>query len=317
MAGSNNGAQQITFKYQQEGTAEGFNKLIHGVIPTGVINGGNLSKVSDTQVEISPLDMVIADGDNPTNVTVHVRTTETANVVVSINEPFILATYNWVNLADNYVTFESCSYGDLASKKNSIILGKCEFVGNTLSTIFDESYKRWSSIYYNNEFFTTNSKYPDFHVTPFESGNAIGFYVGLGNGVVEGKEIQIAGSSEQVILTTSDDSSNLYFNSSLQYYRCDIAVLRYDNNSPSKHRIDYIMGEDKETLNGVPVPPIFPSNGITLAKFIYTTDSDGANLLKIKGSNIKNIYNNNYYSPSSTVGQVVGKNTVGAHTLYL
>ena len=38
MASTDNGKQVITFRYQQEGTAEGFNKLLNGVIPTGVIS---------------------------------------------------------------------------------------------------------------------------------------------------------------------------------------------------------------------------------------------------------------------------------------
>ena len=59
MASTNVGDQVITFKYQQEGTAEGFNKLLNNVIPTGIISGGNVIKQdSGSTVIISPMEMI-------------------------------------------------------------------------------------------------------------------------------------------------------------------------------------------------------------------------------------------------------------------
>ena len=112
---SDNGKQIITFRYQQEGTAVSFNKLFHGVIPRGIISGGLLVKEDNSTVAISPLQMVI--GDN--NVTIHVQTQEDAHVGVNSSKPFIIATFNWAELTDNYVKFESSSFNDLPKKSVS------------------------------------------------------------------------------------------------------------------------------------------------------------------------------------------------------
>ena len=167
MASTDNGKQVITFKYQQEGTAEGFNKLLNGVIPSGVISGGELTKVNDSTVNISKMQLMIGDG----NVIVHVETTETATVTVSSSLPYVIATFNWANLTNNFVTFESSALNTLPSTRNAIILGKCEFVGDVMSETFDYTRKTWSSTHYNNDFLFNNSyqtKSPSFNVTPLE-----------------------------------------------------------------------------------------------------------------------------------------------------
>jgi hypothetical protein len=50
--------QTITFSYQQEGTSEGFNHLLHNVIPSGIIHGGELRLVG-SEVTVSPSEMII------------------------------------------------------------------------------------------------------------------------------------------------------------------------------------------------------------------------------------------------------------------
>ena len=141
MASTDNGKQIITFRYQQEGTAEGFNKLLSGVIPTGVISGGELLRIDDSTVEISPMQMMIGDG----NVIVHVQTTEGARVNVTLGKPYVIATFNWANLVNNYVSFEASSLVDIPSNGNAIILGKCEFSGQLMGSQFDYTRKTWSS----------------------------------------------------------------------------------------------------------------------------------------------------------------------------
>ena len=133
MASTDNGKQIITFRYQQEGTAEGFNKLLSGVIPTGVISGGELLRIDDSTVEISPMQMMIGDD----NIIVHVQTTEKATVNVALEKPYVIATFNWSNLVNNYVNFEASSLANIPSNGNAIILGKCEFTGVTMGSQFE------------------------------------------------------------------------------------------------------------------------------------------------------------------------------------
>lgn len=304
MANVDNGRQQITFKYQQEGTAEGFNKLLAGVIPTGIISGGELDKdieSPNTVVKIKPMEMLIGDG----NVVVHVKTEENATVTVSTQYPYVVATFNWANLSNNYVNFESVNYNTLTTMSNAIVFGKCEFTGTDLIS-FDYTRKSWSPSYFNNDF-QSNGFYgaiPNFLVTCREDENALGFDVGIGKAIIDGKEVEI-GSVRHITLNTTTDTSDLYFNPSISNGRIDIAVLKNDGN------IKYIMGKDE--IN--PETPIFPSYGLVLAKFeFYANVSDNY----IKGSHIKYIYNNNYIASSSTIGTLdKNGNTIDSNTLYL
>ena len=308
MASTDNGGQIITFKYQQEGTAEGFNKLLQGVIPTGIISGGDMIKVSNSQINLAPMEMMISDG----NVTIHVQTTENAVVNVDKSLPYVIAKFNWANLANNYVSFESASLSSLSSLPNVLILGKCEFSGTTLET-FDYTRKTWSSAHYNHDFLyktTYGGKSPSFWVTPLETTPDtmnLGFYVGRGRGVIDGVDVEID-NPLSISLTDSDSSNHLYFQRSIQYGRTDIVVLNFDKT------VDYIMGKDENVAEHK--APIFPSSGLVLAKFTFTSTS-GAGVQIIYGSSIENIYNNNYICGSGTVGKKVGNTTINTHTLYL
>ena len=301
MASTDNGGQIITFRYQQEGTAEGFNKLLQGVLPRGIISGGELRKENDTTVAISPLQMMIGDD----NVIVHVETTTDAIVGVSNSSPFVIAKFNWANLTNNYVSFESSAYNSLPTTHNTLILGKCEFVGANFTT-FDYTRKTWSSSYYNNAFLFDNeyrTKSPSFNVTPVESAQpSLAFNVGIGKAIIHGKEIELPETS--ITLNTSDTSSPVYFNDNVQHSRTDIAIIT-DNGT-----IEYIMGEDSLT----PMMPICPAYALPIAKFSF---GSGIGINQIKGSNITYIFNNNYLATSPTVGKIEGSHTINSHTLYL
>ena len=196
MASTDNGKQVITFKYQQEGTAEGFNKLLNGVIPTGVISGGELSRVGETNtVNIAKMQMMITDG----NVTIHVQTTELATVTLAPEKPYVVATFNWMNLVDNYVSFDAMDATTLRTMQNVIILGKGEFLGADLRGSFDYTRKTWSPYAekLNNDFLFNNTyggKSPSFNVSYIENSdsslNNIGFIVGIGKAVQAGNAIK-------------------------------------------------------------------------------------------------------------------------------
>ena len=303
MASTDNGKQVITFRYQQEGTAEGFNKLLNGVIPSGIISGGDLIRVDNSTVNISPMELMIGDG----NVIVHVQTTENAIVNVSAAKQYVVATFNWANLVNNYVTFESASLEDIPSSRNAIILGKCEFSGDEMGINFDYTRRTWSSSYLNNDFLFNNSyntKSPSFNVTSLSNDLEIGFNVGAGSAVIRGKRVTI---SSDFKVTLSNDSSHVnsydYINTSVSYGRIDIAVLMNDGS------VRYLMGEDSAT----PVAPEYPTYGLTLATFTYTAGV----IAKILGHQIARVYNNNYLGFSPSVGEKKGNGVVNSHTLYI
>ena len=303
MASTDNGKQIITFRYQQEGTAEGFNKLLNGVIPTGVISGGDLIRVDNSTVQINPMQMMIGDD----NVIVHVQTTENATVNVSPAKSYIVATFNWANLVNNYVTFESASLEDIPSSRNTIILGKCEFSGDEMGISFDYTRKTWSSAYLNNAFLFNNSyntKSPSFNVTSLSNSLEIGFNVGVGSAVIRGKRVTIS-SDFKVML--SNDSTHVnsydYINTFVAHGRIDIAVLMNDGS------VRYLMGEDSTT----PVAPEYPTYGLTLATFTYSAGI----ITNILGHQITRVYNNNYLGFSPSVGEKKGNEIINNHTLYI
>lgn len=310
MGNTNIGNQIITFRYQQEGTAQGFNKLLQGVTPTGIISGGELSKVvnENNQVEITPMQMMISDG----NVIVHVQTQENITLPVQSANPYIVAEFNWAQLVDNYVTFKCVNFSSLASK-NLIILGKCEFNSNsqTLSGKFDLTRRTWSSTYLNNDFLfsyaNNQPSLPSFRVSSIEPiGSTIGFTINRGEAVINGKRAYL---NDSTICTLNDDtSSNKYINRTVNNGRIDILVLL--SAEGNTYEVKYIMGED----NANPVPPIYPPQGLVLAEITYPS----GNITYINGSSIRNVYNNNYYSASpSMVGIQRGGTNTNLHTLYI
>lgn len=313
MASTDNGKQTITFRYQQEGTAEGFNKLLHKVLPTGIISGGQLIASSNSQVEIAPLEMVISDGSN---VTIHVSTSTNATVTVSYQLPYIIARYNWQPLHDNFVDFEAVAWNTLINTPNIIILGKCEFDGNTLEG-FDLTRRTWSSSYYENDFlFETRyqAKSPSFWVTPHETpqNQVYEFDIGLGNGIINGTYVEFT-QTQQCTLDTSDNTSPLFFkpdNLNGAYPRNDLLVLKSDKT------FEYIMGDS----NRLDYKPECPSYALPLA---YVTLNAGKSYSLILGSQITNIYNNSYISGGAVVGKTiygtggVPDTTTYEHTLFL
>lgn len=316
MASTDNGGQTITFKYQQEGTAISFNKLLHKVLPTGVISGGTLIASSNTQVEITPLEMMISDG---ANVTIHVSTSTNAVVTASYQLPYIIARYNWQSVKENYVDFEAVSYTTLQSYNNAIILGKCEYEGNILND-FDYTRKTWTASHYQNDFLYKTSflsvKTPSFNVSPHEpeqSGNYV-LDVGEGKAVINGKVIEFL-ATETVTLNTTDKTSLLYFKSSnigQTFSRHDLLVLVPDDTHEGYH-FEYIMGNNANDV------PLYPLYGLVLAEIEIPAGQAPSLIL---GSFIHNVYNNNYLTGCATVGKIVyderEQQSLGyEHTLFL
>lgn len=301
MASTNLGDQLITFRYQQEGTSKGFNELLCGVLPEGVISGGELTKANDFTVQIEKMHMLIGDGD----VVVHVQTREIISLAISSERPYIVASFNWSQSINNYVNFEAKSFNELNLMSHPIILGKGVYNGENLGTEFDYTRKTKCPFSYYTDFFY-DFGYPSFNVSPIENrGERIGFVVGKGKAIINGKMVEKI-SEEEIILQDNDENYHkINLTIETNKARIDIAVLMNDGS------IRYIMGEQASS----PKPPIYPSNGLVIAEFKYTTSITPS--VGITGNNIKNIYNNNYMSFSPTVGEMKGGTLTKQHVLYL
>lgn len=306
MASVNTGNQLITFRYQQEGTAEGFNKLLCGVLPEGVISGGLLTKSSDSTIQVDEMQLLIGDG----NIIVHVETRESFVMAVDSQKPFIVASFNWSQSVNNFVSFEAKSLSDISSMNHPIILGRAVFQGGTLSTEFDYTRKTWCpSSKYNDYYYSSyNSSLPSFNVTPIENRTSeFGFVVGKGKAIING--VLVEKNNEETIILTETDTDYHKINLSITSgkVRIDIAVLMNDGS------VRYIMGDEANA--GLAHAPNYPSNGLVIAEFKYTqsiTPSFG-----IMGNNITNIYNNNYMGFSPQVGEKKGDSVINQHTLYM
>ena len=97
----NNGSQVLTFDYRQEGTSEGFNKLLYTLIPQGIIEGGSLSNTAGgLTVDIAP--MVCYFKDTTNQVGVRLETTDNARLSVSASNPYIVGDFTWINTENNF-----------------------------------------------------------------------------------------------------------------------------------------------------------------------------------------------------------------------
>lgn len=297
----NNGSQTITFNYQQEGTSLGFNGLLNNVVANGVISGGTLVKYSSNVVKIKPLEMIISDSAK--NATIHLKTTDDAEVVVEQGKPYIVASFTWMNVTQNYVKFEAKASSDFGT--DDIILGKCEYTGGTLEDKLDYTCRMWSPIYRNNDFTMNayNSMYSSLTVTELPSTNDLGFVVNRGKAVINGREV-VVNSPISVTLVNSPSSDPYYFNGAVTNKRIDIIVM-YESGT-----VGYIMGIDEAS----PTMPQAPSNALLLAK---VTLEARVSTSRIYGHEITNFNNNNFMSFSPSVGKKVGADIVNPHTLYI
>src|SRR5574344_464572 len=124
MSTTDNGSQSLVFDFKQEGTSQGFNKLLYKILPSGILSGGTLTRVTDASVTISPMVCMVPDSSK--SVLVRLETTTNATVAVTPSAPFIVGRFSWLNIESNYMDFVSTSYSDMQS--GDIILGKCIFV---------------------------------------------------------------------------------------------------------------------------------------------------------------------------------------------
>lgn len=273
MGSTNNGKQILTFDYAQEGTAQGFNKIMHKLIPSGIISGGNLIKVTDGTVAISTFLSFFEDTNN--GLGLRLETTDTANVLVTETNNWIVGRFNWLNIEENYMDFLGVAWDNIQS--TDIIFGKCIFNALGELTSFDTSRKSWSRSYYEN----FKSKYPNFCVLPNVPENDK-VLVCKGKGYINGKKVEL----------TSESTQSISFDLNVSNSRIDLVVINENS------EIEVIKGED----SGDAKVPKCPINKLILAKVNLPS-----NPTSISGTFIENIYSVNPYTNSELVDYSITK----------
>lgn len=148
MGATNHGNQDVTYNYYEEATAEDFNKRHLSIRPRGVYEGGYLTKVTNTEITLSPFTLEIGDDSeqisskSSANATLNSGTLDSGSI--SSATPYIVFRWAFAELAGNYV--EVHAIDTLASVlDNDIVIGKCEFSGTTL-TGFDYSCRTFLNV---------------------------------------------------------------------------------------------------------------------------------------------------------------------------
>lgn len=264
---TNLGGQVFTFSFKQEGTGVTFNRILHKVLPVGILSMSNnerLEKISNSIVEIPPFRAMLQD--TSTEVAVNMYTTSNVSITVTPATPYIVGTWTWMNTEDNYMAFTVKSFDDLSP--TDIIFGKCEYNGTELEG-FDYTRRTWSKDHY--EGITSDFNFRVTSVEPSEGQVIPAGYgkikVGIGKAYIGGKEvvfnspvysqnISLSVTNEKKILVSIDSSGNIQLTESA------------DENDPAT--------------------PDFPSNMLTVG--IIDLPSNPTTLL---GSFIEYVYNNN------------------------
>lgn len=128
MGSTNYGNQTLVFDYRHPATSTSFNQIMYKLIPAGIYDGGELTKVDDSRVSVSPLKCFITDED--IEIGVRIVTEEAAVIAVDVDTPFIILRLDWLEQANNYMDILAVAEADINS--DDLIVGKVEYTSNTI-----------------------------------------------------------------------------------------------------------------------------------------------------------------------------------------
>jgi hypothetical protein len=248
MGGTNYGTQTHSFSLGEIGRAINFNNLNYKIIPLGVFEGFDVTKVDDITVAISS-GVAVIQSNNESNV-VKLKTDSSANISVDNTKDYVILRHTWSNtIGNNYTDFLSVATGDLLS--TDIILGRLEW-DTVVLTAIDETVKNYSPLQTISDRLNTLNVIAD---DPESSSVK----------VLKGGELLV---NNNIVTVADNDSVSL--------------------TSTILGRIDYIYIDTTGSLSviegsdaGVPVAPAIPNDGVVIAKV-----TRGASRTTVKGSEI-------------------------------
>jgi hypothetical protein len=133
----NKGGQVGVFDFRQEARGKGFNQAFCDVLPYGIYIGGELTRLSDYRISVSPLVCVIKS-DEKDKVATRKETTEDYEMTVSVDKPYIVLRFGWKESETNYMDILAVGWSNASTESNSdklhlfdLVLGKVIFYKNS------------------------------------------------------------------------------------------------------------------------------------------------------------------------------------------
>lgn len=250
MGTTNYGTQENVYRYLQEATSEGFNKLLYGVTKSGVYSGLTLAITGVNGLIVSPGVMYVEDSTAELGMRCKTTTEETLQMTASAS--YLVARLTWVNTENNYVDFLPVEQANIRS--TDIIFGQAVYIGGSISSI---SYAETTY----SPTIDTNEKVSWFKLMPKRTSSFKEVIIGQGYIINNNEKQEVL---EQT-LSVPDCSLGRY----------DIVGLEKDGTSV------LIQGNDLAS----PVLPSIPSNVIKVIGYIRR---DGEGLL-VSGNHIEQI----------------------------
>jgi hypothetical protein len=143
MSSINNGNQILTYDYRQLIKSQEFNMLNYKLHTKGIYEGALLTKVTDSEIKVSPF--VCLYEDETSSVSVKIQTLSDASVSVSASNVWVIGRFIWLNTEDNYMDIIAVAKEDV--QETDMVFGRLQYDGSTLTTNFDYSQTSYNSKY--------------------------------------------------------------------------------------------------------------------------------------------------------------------------
>jgi hypothetical protein len=149
MGSTNHGTQTITWQYFMDAKAFDFNQKDVNVLPRGIYKGGHLTRVTDSEIKLLPLTVVLGDADVQVSIKTEVFALLNAGTLdsgtISVATPYIVLRWAFVESVSNYMEVHAVALGDI--QVNDIVVGKCVISGGgVLNPVFDYSNRTFLNV---------------------------------------------------------------------------------------------------------------------------------------------------------------------------
>jgi len=149
MGSTNHGNQTVTYSYFESATSQNFNKRHIDIQPRGIYKGGYLTKVSNTEVTLSPFTLEIGDSDiqigSKSSANAALNSTTLDSGSISPATPYLVFRWAYTASQSNYVEVHAIASVS-AAQANDIIIGKCVFTGAILTDEFSYTDRTFLSV---------------------------------------------------------------------------------------------------------------------------------------------------------------------------
>jgi len=229
MSSINNGGQSLYFSYLEPATGKGFNKTVYKLLSRGIYSGGDLIRVTDSQIQVNPMICFFEDTVNEIGVKISSAAAATVNLTPAT--PYIIGRFTWLDSDQNFMDFLSVGFSSI--QNDDLVFGKALYSGAVL-TSFDYNRKTWSKYYYNKN----QDYYPPFMVVANEPYDTKVNIIKGGSAIVDGQYYTIADNTQSpsfVLPVTSGRIDVLTLNQNGQ-----LEIIKgVDSASPVKPLVSY------------------------------------------------------------------------------